>query len=164
MEAFLEEQGAEINLRILVVCTGNIHRSPFAQAMLRKALDEAGLGDIAVESAGLEAMEGDSVPAEAQAEALTWGVDLAEHRARQVTGDMVHDADLILTMDACHSTAIATAFPAQRDKVNALAIFDPEGGPDEIQDPAGTGDWTLGRVYSRIARCAAEVASYYASP
>jgi protein-tyrosine-phosphatase len=164
MEAYLEEQGAEINLRILVVCTGNIHRSPFAQAMLRKTLDEVGLQDIAVESAGLEAMEGESVPAEAQAEALAWGVDLAGHRARQVTGDMVHDADLILTMDAYHSTAVATAFPAQREKLNALAIFDPEGGPEEIQDPASTDDETLRRVYARIALCAAEVASYYASP
>ena len=160
----MEEPDAEINLRILVVCTGNIHRSPFAQAMLRKALDEAGLEDIAVESAGLEAMEGEHVPTEAQAEALAWGVELSGHRARQVTRDLVQDADLILTMDTYHSTALTTAFPAHRDKVNALSIFDPEGGPDEIQDPAGTDDETLRRVYARISLCAAEVASYYASP
>lgn len=53
----MEEPDTEINLRVLVACTGNIHRSPFAQVVLRKTLEEARAQDTAVESAGLQATE-----------------------------------------------------------------------------------------------------------
>ncbi len=155
---------ADINFRILVVCTGNTHRSPFAEGLLRLRLDERELADIAVTSAGITASAGDPVPVDAVAAAAEWGVDLSSHRARQVSADMVREADLILVMDGYHLTALATAFPSDREKLHALALFDPAEDRTDIADPAEMDGERLRQVYARIAACAAEVADYYAEP
>lgn len=155
---------ADINFRILVVCTGNTHRSPFAEGLLRLRLDERELADIAVTSAGITASAGDPVPVDAVAAAAEWGVDLSSHRARQVSADMMREADLVLVMDGLHLTALATAFPADREKLHALSLFDPAEDRSDIVDPADMDGEGLRAVYARIAACSAEVADYYAEP
>ncbi len=153
---------ADINFRILLICTGNTHRSPFAEGLLRLRLDERELTDIAVASAGISASAGDPVPVDAVAAAAEWGVDLSSHRARQVSAEMMREADLVLIMDGLHLTALATAFPAEREKLHALALFDPSEDRSDIADPADMDGEGLREVYARIASCAAEVADYYA--
>jgi protein-tyrosine phosphatase len=160
----MDERDDGINLRILVVCTGNTHRSPFAEGLLRLRLDERELADIAVSSAGISAAAGDPVPLDAVVAAAEWGVDLSGHRACQIDAEMVRDADLIFVMDGLHLTALATAFPAEREKLHALALFDPGEDRSDIEDPAEMDGEGLRRVYERIAACAAEVADYYAEP
>lgn len=160
----MDEHDADVNLRILIVCTGNTHRSPFAEEVLRLRLAERELTDIAVTSGGISATPGDPVPVDAVVAAAEWGVDLSEHRARQVSPEMIDEADLVFVMDGYHLTALATAFPAEREKLCALALFDPDEDRSDIQDPAEMDGEGLRLVYARIAACAAEVADYYATP
>lgn len=138
---------------ILVVCTGNICRSPMAEILLRAAVAKTGSKRI-VESAGTGAVIGGK-PTEEVIELLQrCGHDGREHRARQLTGRMLATADLVLTMDDTHNAWIHQRHPQYRGKVHKLLkwrgdqqVDDPYGRPmtsferalEEIQ--AGIGDW-----------------------
>src|SRR5256884_5706638 len=80
---------------ILLVCTGNICRSPLAAALLERALNERGLDAIAVSSAGTGAWGGAPVSEGAYLVGLERGVDLSGHRAELLTREMGDGADLI---------------------------------------------------------------------
>ena len=114
---------------ILVVCVGNICRSPMAEALLRDALREQ--QDIIVESAGLGALV--DRPASEHAVTLMQerGLDISKHRARQITPDMIHEADLMLVMEAGHKRAIELNEPAARPKIYRLG----EWQDRDIEDP-----------------------------
>ena len=81
---------------ILVVCTGNICRSPMAEGFLRAALAER-LGDAApvVTSAGTAGWDGSGAMEESIRAAQERGVDIGPHLARQLDPEMVRDADLV---------------------------------------------------------------------
>ena len=88
---------------ILFVCTGNICRSPFAEGLLRKFVDQKGLKDVEVSSAGLLALPGNSAtPLAQQAAAVEFGVDLSEHQAKSVTEELLNLCDLVLVMEKSH--------------------------------------------------------------
>ena len=119
----------EIIRRILVVCVGNICRSPMAEAVLRHALKEQ--EEIIVESAGLGAMV--DWPASEHAEVLMAerGLDISSHRARQLTPELIHEADLILVMETGHKKAIEAEDVTARGKVFRLG----EWRNRDIDDP-----------------------------
>jgi len=119
----------EIIRRILVVCVGNICRSPMAEAVLRHALKEP--EEIIVESAGLGAMV--DWPASEHAEVLMAerGLDISSHRARQLTPELIQKADLILVMETGHKKAIEAEDVTARGKVFRLG----EWRDTEIDDP-----------------------------
>ncbi|ABB12976.1 low molecular weight protein-tyrosine-phosphatase [Burkholderia lata] len=79
---------------LLVVCVGNVCRSPMAQALL-----DARLPGVDVQSAGIGALDGQPADPHAIDLLRERGLDLAAHRARQVSSRHVTRADLILTMD-----------------------------------------------------------------
>src|SRR5437879_12640152 len=83
---------------ILLVCTGNICRSPLAAALLERALNERGLDAIEVSSAGTGAWDGAPVSEGAYLVGLERGLDLSGQRAQLLTRQMVDEADLILTI------------------------------------------------------------------
>ena len=115
--------------RILVVCVGNICRSPMAEALLQHAL--RGHDEFTVESAGLGALVGHPASEHSVALMDELGLDISAHRARQIHPDMVSAADLVLVMEAGHKRAIDDADPTARGKVHRLG----EWQDRDIDDP-----------------------------
>ena len=120
---------------ILVVCTGNICRSPMAEGFLRAALSER-LGDAApvVTSAGTAGWDGSGAMEESIRAARERGVDIGTHLARRLAPALIEDADLVVCMATDHREAIVGAWPASADKtftikelVRLLAASRPAG-------------------------------------
>jgi protein-tyrosine phosphatase len=123
---------------ILVVCTGNVCRSPMAEGFLRTALADR-LGDEApvVTSAGTAGWEGSAATEESVQSAREWGTDIRAHVARRIQTRMIEEADLILCMAADHRASILRVRPDVRDKTFTLKELvrlleaAPTGGPIE---------------------------------
>lgn len=96
---------------ILVVCTGNVCRSPMGERLLRQQLPGR-----KVTSAGILGLEGRPANAAAQAVARRHGVSLEGHIARKVTRSLLQKSDLILVMEPEHLHFIATMAPENRGK------------------------------------------------
>ena len=132
---------------LLVVCVGNICRSPMAEALLRHELRDR--EEIRVESAGLGAMV-DWPAAEHAADLMSErGIAISNHRARQLPPDLLHDADLILVMEAGHKKAIEAEDTTARGKVFRLG----EWQDRDIQDPFRKPKKELARVLREIDAC-----------
>ena len=130
--------------RILVLCTGNICRSPMAEALLRARLAELRPA-VHVSSAGLAALVGQPADPLAVALLAERGLDLSAHRARQVTPELVSAADLILVMEAAQQRHLELLAPSARGRVHRLGGF---GGFD-IADPYRQGRRQFERTLSR---------------
>lgn len=91
---------------VLLVCTGNICRSPLAAALLQRAITERGAEGIDVSSAGTGAWDGAPVSEGAYLVGLEQGLDLSAHRARLLTRDLVEHSDIILTMARHHRARV----------------------------------------------------------
>lgn len=136
---------------VLLVCSGNTCRSPLAAAMLRAALAEVpSLREIRVGSAGTSAWDGAPASEGSYLVALERGLDLSTHRARMLTTQLVHDADLILTMTAAHSHRVIDMGGAGKTHTLVGWAGTSDGAAD-IPDPYG-GDVTGYRaVADRLA-------------
>ncbi len=113
---------------ILVVCVGNICRSPMAEALLQRRLHER---DISVSSAGLGALVGHQADEIARNLMMEKGIDISGHRARQIDAGMLRDAELILVMEGWQQREIEQNFPTTRGKVFRLGHW----GNFDIADP-----------------------------
>jgi protein-tyrosine phosphatase len=114
---------------VLIVCLGNVCRSPVAEFLFRDAF--AGRG-IRVGSAGLGALVGQPLAAEARAWLDGRGIDASTHRARQLDMAMLRDATLVLSVEASQLRALARCAPQYSGKCFLLSRWD--GGGD-IPDP-----------------------------
>ena len=111
---------------VLFVCTGNTCRSPLAEALARRDIEERGL-DISVSSAGTMAVEGSPASRGSLAAAARRGVDLSPHRSRP-TDERVLGVDLIVAMTPGHLAYLRTAHG--RELAAALVTdFLPEDHP-----------------------------------
>ncbi|PJE78777.1 Low molecular weight protein-tyrosine-phosphatase Etp [invertebrate metagenome] len=121
---------------VLMVCIGNICRSPTAEYALRQKLSEKN-SDIIVASAGLHGLTGHTADESASRFAKTVGVDLSQHSARKLTREMVHQYDLVLVMEISHVKAVEQLAPESRGKVHLLGCWN---NNIEIPDPYRRGD------------------------
>jgi protein-tyrosine phosphatase len=125
---------------VLMVCLGNICRSPTAEAVLRHQLQAAGLGGlITIDSAGTGNWHvGDPPDARSQRHAAKRGYDLSQLRARQVQEDDFHRFQFILAMDDNNLADLARIAPAQHAAqvrlFAATEVPDPyAGGPQGFE-------------------------------
>lgn len=124
--------------RMLMVCTGNICRSPLAESLMKAELARRGVDSIDVTSAGTGAWEGAPASEGAYLVGLEHGIDLSEHSARLLNSDVVKQADLIFTM-ARHQRARVEDLGGS-GKVHVLGEYAGVTGPDaEVSDPFGAG-------------------------
>ena len=120
--------------RVLVVCLGNICRSPIAEAVLRARAVAAGV-DIEVDSAGTGFWHiGNPPDARAQRAAASRGYDLSEQRARQVVPADFNRFDLILAVDRPNRAALEKLRPAGNTTPLHL-VCDYGGGGADVPDP-----------------------------
>ncbi len=123
-------------MNILLVCTGNICRSPLAEALMKREFESRELAGFHVGSAGTGAWDGAQASEGAYLVALENDLDLSAHRARLLTRDLVEDADLIMTM-ARHHRVRAVELGGD-GKTSVLGEFVGIAGPDaEVSDPFG---------------------------
>ncbi|WP_186110235.1 low molecular weight protein-tyrosine-phosphatase [Burkholderia gladioli] len=111
---------------ILIVCEGNICRSPMAEAMLRQAVPER-----RVASAGLNALVGMPASPYAQEVMRMRGLDVSTHRAQQIGRCLCADADLILVMARGQRLSLESRFPFVRGRVFRLG----EHTDFDVHDP-----------------------------
>jgi protein-tyrosine phosphatase len=131
---------------ILVVCLGNVCRSPVAEFLFRRELGER---DIRVSSAGLGALVGQPMDKHAMALLKDRGIDASEHRARQLEPSMLREADLILAMEQRHLNSVARLAPEASGKV---FLFDKWHAGGDVPDPYRCSRRVFEQVHASIER------------
>ncbi len=107
----------EVAPTILVLCTGNVCRSPAAALVLKRAL-----GDRAtITSAGTHALIGDPIPDPMLDLLAADGLDGTEHRARQVTPELLRQADAVIAVGRDHRTLAVQLEPTVMRRTTTLA-------------------------------------------
>jgi len=115
---------------LLVVCEGNICRSPMAEGIL-----SAELPGVHVRSAGLGALVG--MPAEHAAIRLMRdkGIDISDHRAEQIGRKMCVDADMVLVMDLAQRNRLQKMYPEVLGRVFRVGEYTNRDIPDPYRRP-----------------------------
>lgn len=134
--------------RILVVCVGNICRSPTAEFMLKAALPQKHIS-----SAGLGALVGHDMDLQARAVAEQRGLACPKHVARQLTRELCHDAELILVMEQRHREGVTQLCPEARGKVFLLGQTKTATHESaDIADPYRQSDAVFEATYEHLHR------------
>jgi len=128
--------------KVLFVCTGNVCRSPMAEAMFRELTKD--LEDMQVHSAGISAPAGESPSPHAIKVLRKRGLDISTLRSKQLTPRLVEEATHIFSMTLGHKTTIEKRYPKATEKSFLLREFESgtplqsmEEGLLDIPDPIG---------------------------
>lgn len=127
---------------ILVVCTGNICRSPIGERILRRALPNK-----KIDSAGTSALVGHAADESAAKIAEFHGVSLEGHKGKQFTASLARQYDLILVMEKYHLDHIGRIAPEARGKT---MLFGQWLSQRDIPDPYRKSDEAFASVYQLI--------------
>ena len=131
---------------MLFVCSGNICRSPMAEAIARHYAESRDRA-LEVQSAGTLGIEDAPADPHAVTVCSEIDVDLSAHRSQGMSPALVQWADWIPVMTLAHARTVRDWFPEAEDKVVLLGSF---GGLMEIADPIGAYRSTFRRVRDEI--------------
>ena len=123
-------------MKILFVCSGNTCRSPLAEAISRRIVDEAGRTDIEVSSAGTQSWDGSPASDGSLLVGIERGLDLSGHRSRRLTREIVSESDLILVMAPSHLSQVKEIDPTANVHLLGGFVAGDEPGAT-VQDPFG---------------------------
>jgi protein-tyrosine phosphatase len=115
-------------MNILLICTGNLCRSPMAEGLMRQRLPAHALFSAGIAAAGGAAADPIAVDLMRQI-----GIDIGSHRARPLASWMMCEADLVLTMDIRQWRLVRQRYPSAADKVERLGEADGIDIPDPYQ-------------------------------
>lgn len=124
-------------MKLLMVCLGNICRSPLAEGIMKEKVKAQGL-DWQVDSAGTGAYHIGELPDPRSIEiARQYGIDLTDQRARKITSKDLEEFDLILTMDQSNYRNVRALAQneAQRQKIRSILTFAEANPQSEVPDP-----------------------------
>jgi protein-tyrosine-phosphatase len=142
--------------RLVVLCYGNICRSPYAAALLEQGFRDRGVG-VRIIQGGFFGPDRPSTDM-ARAVSLARGVSLETHRSRLVTGEEARTASLVIVMEARQADTVVRQYGARRSRTIVLGDLDPGAIPQRtIVDPYGKGAEAFAETYERIDRCIAEL-------
>lgn len=142
-----------MNINVLMVCLGNICRSPTAEGVLRKRLQEQGLDSlVTVDSAGTAGWHiGKSPDARSQAHAQRRGYDLSGQASRQVTVEDFADFDYIFAMDQQNLADLEAIKPADfKGRLALFLSFASDADSLEVPDPYYEGEEGFERVLDLV--------------
>ncbi|EMH4162837.1 protein tyrosine phosphatase [Pluralibacter gergoviae] len=131
---------------ILVVCTGNICRSPIGERLLRKLLPSK-----TIDSAGTGALVDKPADSNAIKIASLYGLSLEGHVAQQITSSMIRKYDLILPMEKSHIEEIGRISPESRGKI---MLFGHWLNQKDVPDPYRKSEEAFISVYNLIDEAA----------
>lgn len=135
--------------RILIVCHGNICRSPYLEARLRLALP-----GISISSAGFIGRDR-AVPTFSREVSARRGIDLTQFRSQLISPDNVRNADLVIVMEPSQARHIGNRFGISDQRLVIAGDLDPKPSPTRaIPDPWMQPVETFEATFNRLDRCA----------
>ncbi|RMV80113.1 Low molecular weight phosphotyrosine protein phosphatase [Pseudomonas caricapapayae] len=132
---------------VLVICVGNICRSPMAAAMLQQRLEAT---QVRIQSAGIAALSGSSIDPAARAVLQSHKVQPQRHAARQMNRELLRQADLILLMEQAHFSDVLDLAPEVRGKAFLIGQWQQ---PLDVADPYRRPASAFERTYAQLSRC-----------
>lgn len=128
--------------KILIVCVGNICRSPMAEAIMKSKLKER-----KVRSAGINALVGHDIDSKAKEALRKNGIDFSEHAAIKLNSNLLQWSDLVLVMEREQVQQVGNLFPESNGKVFAIGKWIGQ----EIPDPYKQTQREFDYVYELLA-------------
>ncbi len=146
-------------MKILMVCTGNICRSPLAEGILKSKLPGA-----TVDSAGTISLhEGEHPDKRAVAVAAEHQIDISDLRARTITKEDLSHFDKIFCMDLGNLEDVVSMTSGEKQREKVSLILDAAGIPEkvEVPDPYYDGEKEFAEVYDLLDTACTKIAQQY---
>lgn len=140
-------------LRVIFVCTGNICRSPMGEGIFRDRWEKLEKGEIKVSSMGTHGLDNKPASTSGQEICLENGIDISNHRSRELVASEMEEADLIFCMEKVHREYIRVFFPRFEEKTVLLGAWPDrkENRKANVADPIGKNEKAYRKTFKIIS-------------